>query len=76
MNRKASQAVLNRLSDNMKRLRAARGITQRQLGMICGFHKNYISNVEQATVNITLGNLEALATGLGCLEEDLLRRKP
>jgi transcriptional regulator with XRE-family HTH domain len=40
----------------------------------CGFHKNYVSNVEQARVNITLANLEALAGGLECGEEELLMR--
>jgi transcriptional regulator with XRE-family HTH domain len=74
MNRKPSLGIRHRLSHNLKRLRAARGYTQEQLGQLCGFHKNYISNVEQAVVNITLANLEALATGLGCPEGDLLSR--
>jgi transcriptional regulator with XRE-family HTH domain len=76
MNRKASAEILGILSANMKRLREARGFTQEDLGRICGFHKNYVSNVEQAVVNITLANLEALAKGLGCTEGDLLRRPP
>jgi transcriptional regulator with XRE-family HTH domain len=74
--RKPSLGIRYRLSDNVKRLRAARGYTQEDLGARCGLHKNYIGDVERANVNITLGNLEALATGLGCWEEELLRRTP
>ena len=73
-NRKASSEILWRLSTNLKRLRRRRGYTQERLAKLCGFTKNYISNVEQATVNISLANLEALTKGLDCTAEDLLRR--
>jgi transcriptional regulator with XRE-family HTH domain len=63
------------LADNLKRLRTYRGFTQHDLAERCGFHKNYVGNVEQATVNITLANLEALANGLNCGEDELLRRQ-
>jgi len=59
---------------NAKKLREGRGMTQAQLAQRCGFTKTYVGNIEQMTVNITLANLEALADGLGCWEEDLLRR--
>ena len=48
--------------------------TQHELARLCGFVDSYVGDVEQETVNITLANLEALAMGLRCLEEDLLRR--
>ncbi len=73
-NRKASQELLYRLADNLKRLREARGITQAELATRCHMHKNYVGNVEQAIVNITLANLEALARGLSCSEAELLMR--
>jgi transcriptional regulator with XRE-family HTH domain len=73
-NRKASPEILWRLSTNLKRLREARGYTQKELGRLCGLSKTYIGNVEQGTVNISLANLEALANGLDCTAEDLLRR--
>jgi transcriptional regulator with XRE-family HTH domain len=71
-NRKASADLLGRLSVNMKRFREARGYTQEDLAKVCGLKKSYVSNVERATVNITLANLEAIARGLGCTEEELL----
>lgn len=74
--RKASLEIRWRLSINLKRLRESRGYTQQELANLCRLTKNYISDVEQGTVNITLANLEALARGLGCTEEELLRRHP
>ena len=73
--RKASLEICLRLAKNVKRLRGARGFTQEGLAKVCRLNKNYISNVEQASVNITLANLEKVAKGLGCSEEELLRRE-
>jgi len=70
--RKPSAEILWRLATNLRRLRQARGYTQRELSKVCGFAASYIGDVEQETVNITLANLEALAQGLMCLESDLL----
>ena len=71
-NRKASSEILWRLATNLRRLRKERGYTQERLAKLCGFTKNYISNVEQATVNISLANLEALTRGLNCSMDELL----
>jgi transcriptional regulator with XRE-family HTH domain len=72
--RKASPEILRRLANNIKELRARRRYTQQELAKLSRLSKNYISNVEQALVNITLANLEAIAGGLACTEEELLRR--
>jgi transcriptional regulator with XRE-family HTH domain len=72
-NRKASPELRRRLATNLKNLRAARGYTQQELARLTGLTRNYISNIEQETVNISLANLETLAIGLACSEEDLLR---
>jgi transcriptional regulator with XRE-family HTH domain len=73
VNRKASQEILWRLSINLSRLRKSRAYTQAQLAKYCGYCTSYISNVERGTINITLSNLEALAYGLRCSADDLLR---
>jgi DNA-binding XRE family transcriptional regulator len=72
---KPSLDILCRLANNVKTRRNALDYTQEALGKICLFSKNYISNIEQGTVNITLSNLEKLAKGLRCTESDLLRRE-
>jgi transcriptional regulator with XRE-family HTH domain len=74
-NRKPSAEICCRLADNLRRYRNYRGYTQEGLAKVCGLQKNYVGNVEQATVNISLANLEALATGLRCGEDELLRRQ-
>lgn len=72
--RKPSWGICCRLADNVKEYRLLRGYTQHQLAQQCGFANSYVGDVEQATVNITLANLEALAAGLRCGEEELLMR--
>jgi transcriptional regulator with XRE-family HTH domain len=72
--RKASPEILWRLASNCLRLRKARGYTQHELARQCGFSKSYIGDVEQGTVNITLANLEALASGLDCSLYDLFMK--
>jgi len=74
VNRKPSAAMCQLLADNLTRLRKARVLTQAQLAAAGGLTRNYISNIEQATVNISLANLEALAIGLRCSPADLLNR--
>ena len=71
--RTLSPEIRWRLSTNVKSRRRARGHTQKELAKICGLSKTYISDVEQGAVNISLTNLERLALGLCCSEEDLLR---
>jgi len=73
-NRKPSWEIRCRLANNLKRFRRLRGYSQGRLAARTGLQRNYVSNVEQGTVNITLANLEALAGGLECGEEELLMR--
>jgi len=72
--RKPSWGICCRLADNVKKYRLMRGYTLHELARQCGFANSYVGDVEQATVNITLANLEALAAGLRCGEEELLMR--
>jgi len=71
-NRKPSVEIRRRLATNVKRMRRARGYTQQRLAQLSKLTTSYIGNIEQKTVNVSLANLEALASGLGCLEAQLL----
>jgi transcriptional regulator with XRE-family HTH domain len=73
--RQPSTALRRLLADNLRRLRRARGFTQAQLARACRLPASYIGDIEQATVNITLANLEALSLGLLCAPADLLTRR-
>jgi transcriptional regulator with XRE-family HTH domain len=70
--RKASWNLRLRLSINLKYFRVARGLTQEALARLCGCTRNFISNVEQATANITMATLERFAEGLGCEPYELI----
>ncbi|WP_371826732.1 helix-turn-helix domain-containing protein [Caballeronia sp. SBC1] len=48
-------------------------MSQELLSVECGFHRTYVSQVERATTNITLDNLQRLAQGLGVDPSELLR---
>jgi transcriptional regulator with XRE-family HTH domain len=68
--------ILWRLGTNVKRLRVARGYTQKELANRCGVTKSYISKIEQEVVNIGIVSLEALAMGLECSLVDLTMTPP
>jgi tRNA(Phe) wybutosine-synthesizing methylase Tyw3 len=72
--RQPSAALLHVLAENLRRWRLARGYTQAQLARACGLPASYIGDIEQATVNITLANLEALSVGLVSSPAELLTR--
>jgi transcriptional regulator with XRE-family HTH domain len=69
--RQPSPQLLAVVSYNVRRLREARGLTQRELSRVCKFSESYVGAVEQDTVNLTLSSLELLATGLECSVQDL-----
>ncbi|QIN62672.1 helix-turn-helix protein [Caballeronia sp. SBC1] len=62
-----------RVADHVRRLRLEKGMSQELLSVECGFHRTYVSQVERATTNITLDNLQRLAQGLGVDPSELLR---
>lgn len=57
---------------NAKRLRTAAGLSQEELAARAGLHRTYISSVERGQRNISLENIHALASALGCDPRDLL----
>ena len=74
--RTPSQEIRHRLANNLKNLRKVRGYSQKDVARRTGLNKGYVSKVEHERMNVSLANLEALAKGLGCTEEDLVRRPP
>jgi len=49
------------LSNNMRKFRAKKGLTQEELAYRSGLHRTYISSVERAERNISIDALEKVA---------------
>ena len=63
------------LAKNMRRLRAARGISQEALAHECGINRTYLSSVERSERNISIDNIARIAKGLEIEPWRLLREE-
>lgn len=61
------------VAKNMRRLRAARGLSQEALAHECGINRTYLSGVERSERNISLDNIARIAKGLGVEAWKLLK---
>lgn len=52
------------VAKNMRRLRAARGISQEALAHECGINRTYLSSVERSERNVSIDNIARIAKGL------------
>jgi transcriptional regulator with XRE-family HTH domain len=57
---------------NMKRLRTEKGLSQEKLAALSRLHPNYIGSVERRERNISIDNIEKIATALGVAASALL----
>jgi transcriptional regulator with XRE-family HTH domain len=64
MNRDERQ-FLQRLGERLRELRAARGLTQAELGEACRLHRTFIGSVERGERNISILNLRHICNVLG-----------
>ncbi|SBT04803.1 Helix-turn-helix domain protein [Candidatus Propionivibrio aalborgensis] len=53
------------LAENLKHLRAERGMSQEDLALEAELHRTFVAHVERASRNISLDNIEKLAKALG-----------
>ena len=60
------------LAGNVRALRSRLGISQEELGDICGLHRTCVGAVERAERNVTLSTLEVFSKALGASVPNLL----
>ena len=70
-NRKSSTRDV--LARNLRQFRAEKGISQEQLADLAGLHRTYVGSVERSERNISIDNIEKLATALGITASDLVK---
>ena len=63
------------LAFNVRLLRVEKGWSQEALALECGLDRTYVSAVERSRWNVSLSNIEALATALGVQPWMLLKPK-
>jgi transcriptional regulator with XRE-family HTH domain len=61
------------LAKNMRRLRAAEGLSQEALAYECGINRTYLSAVERSERNVSIDNIARIAKGLRIEPWKLLR---
>jgi transcriptional regulator with XRE-family HTH domain len=59
-------------AQNMRRIRLEKKLTQEQVAERAELHPNYISSVERAERNLTIGSIEKIAKALGVAMPELL----
>ena len=55
------------VGENIKRLRTERGLTQKQLGELCGMKEANLRKYELDNANPKIETIERIAQALGCL---------
>lgn len=64
--------VRQRLAQQTRRLRAAKGLSQAELADRAGLHRTYISGIERGVRNPTITIVARIADGLGVTIVELL----
>ncbi|MGA8595756.1 MAG: helix-turn-helix transcriptional regulator [Bryobacteraceae bacterium] len=59
-------------AENVRRARRLRHLSQERLAELAGLHRTYVGSVERGERNISIDNIEALATALKMTCAELL----
>ncbi len=66
--------VLEHVSENVRRLRRAAGLSQEALATTAGVSRRMLVGIEGGDVNVSLATLDRIAAALGVLFPDLVQR--
>lgn len=62
-----------KLGNNLKRIRIAKGISQGEIGRILGVDKGFVSNIENGKTNPTLATITKIAKAVGVSVGELMK---
>lgn len=65
--------LLNKLAEDVRRLRKAKGLSQEQLALVADVDRTYVSQLERCVANPSLIILQRVANALGVALEIELR---
>ena len=71
-----SQSARQLFSQNVRKARLAKGLSQEDLAELASLHRNYIGGVERGERNISIDNMEKLAKALGSTIAKLVPGSP
>jgi transcriptional regulator with XRE-family HTH domain len=69
---KSTSTARKILAQNLRRLRAEKGISQEELADLAGLHRTFVGSVERSERNISIDNIEKLAKALRVSVADLI----
>ncbi|MBM4032118.1 MAG: helix-turn-helix transcriptional regulator [Planctomycetes bacterium] len=64
MSRKA-EAITLIVGKRLREFRQAKGLSQEQLGELCGLHRTYVGALERGEKNVTVVTLSRIASAIG-----------
>lgn len=63
--------IISKYGQVIRALRQSKNISQEQLADLCGLHRTYISDVELGKRNVSLENIDKIATALDMKVSDI-----
>ncbi len=63
-------------AQRLRQIRQIRELSQEELADIAGLHRTYVGSVERSERNVSIDNMERLATALEVDITELLRKEP
>jgi transcriptional regulator with XRE-family HTH domain len=63
-------------AQRLRQIRQIKGLSQEELADMASLHRTYVGSVERSERNISIDNMERLATALEVDITELLRKEP
>jgi transcriptional regulator with XRE-family HTH domain len=70
--RRQTKSARLRFAANLRATRKAKGLSQEELAAIAGLHRTYVGAIERGERNVSIDNIERLASALHLDVVDLL----